>query len=229
MQRYGATRATWIATIAAVLAIPISLFSVGYTIWSDRIRFREDLILNVTAVTEDYPTQLNEVPGTTPSGTLATYWSIIVANNSDRDVSIVEYDLQEIRGEGDKVRYPSLNQGLFTTYLSPLDLPLNIRAGNAMRFYLKVGLLMDTEAFGISKDFWQAGTVASLRRLVEYLTSKDFDIYGRLEKRVLYEDLKKGSRRGQTFLVTLRTARRTGLQATFSSSAIRLFGLDWFR
>ena len=210
----SATRAAWVAAIAAIISVPVSVASLGYAIWADRIKFREDLTLSVTPVLEDYPIQLIEVPGT-QTGTVSTYWNIMVANNSDRDISLVEYDLRENRIKEGDVKYPSLDQGLFTLTFSPLNLPVNMPAGNAMRFYLKVGLLMDSKAFSVSKKPWQAGSVGSFRKLMEYLISQSFDIYGNLNRRAWFA---MGSGRSQTFFVTFRTARRTAFTTAFSSS-----------
>lgn len=208
MRGNGASRTAWVAIL-------ISFVSLGYNVWADRIKFREVLTLSVTPVLEDYPTQLIDARGT-PSGTVGTYWNVVVANNSDRDISLVEYRLREIRGEGDNLFYSSLDQGLFTTTFSRLDLPLNIPAGHSLRLFFRVGLLMDPQAFRISKGVWKTGTVESIRRLLEYLNSKGYGIYGQFNELGL-KSLKRLAA-NQIFLVAFRTGRRTEVQATFYSS-----------
>jgi hypothetical protein len=215
MRGNNAVRAAWVAAIAALFALPVSCVSLGYTIWADRVRVREEFTVSVNPVLGDYPIVLTDVPGTR-TGTVATYWSILIANNGSRDASLVAREIREIRGDGEKIDYHSLDQGLFTTSLSRLDLPVNISAGNAVRFYLKVGLLMGEEAYKESKDFWQAGSVGSFRQLLERLATKNLYIYSENLKNPKL-DLTVALKSGQVFLATFRSARRTVMQTTFYS------------
>ena len=209
MEARSATLAAWVAAIAAIVAVPLAVASLVYTIWTERAANEEDLVVSVTRAFNDYATQLQAWTSTT--GTVSVYWDVLVSNNGRQDVSLVGYELLQVSDATVHSTYTDMDQGLYSSSLGPADLPVVIPAGNSKRFYLRAGLLMDPVAYRMAKDAFPEGSVDSVVGLTNYLYSRGMDSYGNaVESPVpgMFTVPAEG-RREQTFLVTLSTARGT--------------------
>lgn len=178
----SATRAAWVSATAAAVAV---VASVGLWIASERqanraaqAREREDLFIYAEPVTRDYPTRITALPqGKT--GRIAVYWSLLTSNNGERASSLVRYQVRTVEdayGVIVIVADSGLDQGLYTTTLAPLELPLTIEVGHARRFYIRIGTIMSPKAYSLAKARWRTGDIPSFHGLVDHLHKRGYDI-----------------------------------------------------
>lgn len=125
----------------------------------------------------DYSTELRPWAG--KQGIVSTYWEVTVSNHGETTDSILKHQIRmyptPTKGE---IFYSGLDQGVFSTELLPLDLPLKIEAGHAVRFLVKVGILVESKIFELVQEKFAVGKVQSVESIHRYLYRKGMDVFG---------------------------------------------------
>ena len=143
------TRATWFASVAAAVAIVISLFS-PYESHEARVAaLRDELIVRARRPSGDTQITILKVAGSMRLGAVRAPWDVLISNTGTSTVSIIGYEVGQLADKGES-RYSGLDSGL----LSPesghvVGLPIALDAGKSVRFMLVIGQIPGDRAYKI--------------------------------------------------------------------------------
>ncbi len=162
-------------------------------------------------------------PGGT--GLVAVHWELLLSNNGDRDLSIIDYKVRQVRDENFlPIYYSGMDQGLYWIQedeLVPVDLPITISAGSTVAVFFRAGILLDPNVYELIKQKFNEGTIINLKDLTDYIYSNEVDFYGnKVEVLSLapnsFSFPSFGEAKEQIFLVSFETARGSKVEEKVS-------------
>lgn len=197
-----------LGTATAVAALLLGVVNFAYSVRIQQRAQQEDLVAQSWRVAEDYPT---EIRPSGESGILSVYWRLLVANNGERDTSLVGFEVREGSGE---------LQGLYQVDLKRLEMPVAIKAGYAVVFLARAGLLLDTKAYvALRQRFGQARSISSAA-VTEHVRARGFRLFNDPNgKRILSEE--KSQVPQELLVLTLFTSRGARIQTSLLWSVAR--------
>ena len=74
--------------------------------------------------------------------------------------------------------YTGLDQGTYNRDLSPMELPANVDPGHALRFFVKVGILLDPTIQAKILQKFALGRIDSIEAVNRYLYRAGVDFFG---------------------------------------------------
>lgn len=217
----------------AILAVGViaAIFADSFGVWENVQSWlpptptppiQDDLAITSIRTVTDVPTQIIEQPDidfdsgkVITTGVISVHWEVFLSNKSDKDTSIISYEMVEILlNKSPEIKsYTGLEQGVFVFEehkLSPLKFPFSIPAGGTMALYIRAGLMMDPRAYAlVTKNLKQEKQI-DLNQVERYLRSNGIDLYGNkytLNTKDMFSlpsDLKE-----QKFAISFKTARGT--------------------
>jgi hypothetical protein len=167
--------ANWVTAAIALLGLIIA----GYQIYLNQQPkpIIDDFTVSKVEVLTQSPTSIVETGG---KGIISIYWNIALSNLGESDLSIIKY---EIIDKSDNLRlgeyYSNMDQGLYSCdgKYSLLPLPISISSGNTFPVCLKIGIVMDEEAYKLIKaNFNDTPTMFS--EIESFLWANGTDVYG---------------------------------------------------
>jgi hypothetical protein len=171
------TRAAWLSALGALLSIPLSLVALYQSHQAKVESAKEEVAASFHRYIGDYPMAFHDWHGGSYiPGTISTLWETIIANNGDRPVSIVTYDVKTVIQEG-PVSYSGLDLGLFDSELKPERLPLNLAPGTSVKLFLRIGTIVGQNAYGHLKRFSATSSSFTLRAVEKDLADQGTDLF----------------------------------------------------
>lgn len=179
--------ATWAGAIASIIAVVsgITFFLVTQNAEKEifSITSVQRITISHTQITPfSYP--LISTQGTSNStGILSSYWKVFLSNNSDKDISIIKYNLlQASDNENSPVSYSHMDQGLYTVEdndVKPLLLPITIQSGETIPVVIKIGVIMNPEIYRLVIDKFGEQEQYEMQDIETFLRKEhETDIYG---------------------------------------------------
>lgn len=164
-----------IANIFSIFAFVFSILSFVYTCNESKQKDKE--IVDITSkkvflnegvkLTKDFPELI-----------LHSFWETILTNNSEKTVSIKEYDIKCLKNKTGIMSYSGLNQGIYDEQLNPLLLPINIAPGESKRIYSKVGVMISKYATELILKEFDENKSYSFDDIKNRLARDSTDIFG---------------------------------------------------
>jgi len=216
--------ATWVAAVAAALAVPVSLYSLYQSHEAQLSATREDVMLRVSPYHGDYPVtfkdwlpaiaddSLEDGRGPDFGGVAGTLWSVLIANNGASPVSLVSYQVQ-VADDRHAVYYSGLDQGLVDSQLRPMNLPVNLAPGTSQQCFVRIGAGVARHALKYVREIFSSNATVSQDVLSKGLALHETDIYGNRVKpmmdgaKVVGWSLETSAPAEQRFVVVFRSAR----------------------
>jgi hypothetical protein len=101
------TRASWLSALGTIFSITLSLIAL-YQSHEARVESaKEEVEVSFHRYIGDYPTAFNDWHGgPLVPGTLATLWEALIANNGDRPISVISYDVKMLTQGGPVLHWP---------------------------------------------------------------------------------------------------------------------------
>ena len=206
----SAARAAW---VAAILSFAAAGGGFGYQVWKDWSSHKEALAVFAVRLRRDYPTELKEFTRfrSTSVNTVAVYFKVIVANHSERPISLIAYGLN-CASCGDATKYDTMDQGLWREspegQFVPAGAPIIVPERQSIPLLVRVGVRLGTNAFEVIRDEYGETTnrVASIAEVENTDRKGGYDLLGnKLDRRrflpIDYSD--------EAFVFTLRTSKGT--------------------
>lgn len=160
------------------------------------------------------------------TGLITTYWEVFLSNNSDKTLSVINYELLQIGTYFPATSYSGMNQGLYLLdtngKILPVRFPIVINAGNTVNLIVRIGIQIDYYVYKLVQDKIQEEPKIDFRNIEKYLWSKGIDFYGNQVESIGYESYSFPpfeKAKEQVFKVYFRTARGTDI-----SQKISLYG-----
>lgn len=209
--------------LISLLALVISLATLGYTIAHDRAEQREDIAVGVQEVLGNYQTLVQRGIGPAQPARVAVAWEGLIANNGSVPVTIVGYELRQLTPA--EVYYTGLDMGVTDVAGKRLDFPISVDPGKAVAFRIRTGVLVDSQTYNQIANQYPIGSSPRFGTLVKSLAQLGIDLYG---NQVEYRELTPGSGTitgpplddpatvRPSYLLALRTTRRTVVRDVFS-------------
>ena len=171
------TRATWIATIAAVAALALSVIAL-YESREARIASRHDE-LRIHAYRPALPITVQDGKGPLHYAGVVAQWQVMISNTGTSTVSIVNYDVFELKLDGTEFLYSELDQGVSLPESNQaLSLPIHLEAGRSIKLRFSIGLTPGPKAYQtLTAAFEDKPTSVHLREVEETLAKNGIDIY----------------------------------------------------
>lgn len=214
--------------IISLLALVVSLGTLGYTIAHDRAEQREDLAIGVQEALGDYQTIVQSGMGPAQPARVAVAWEGLIANNGSVPVTIVGYELRQVAPT--EMWYTGLDMGVTDVAGNRLTFPLSIDPGKAVAFRVRTGVLVDSQTYNRIADQYPLGSKPEFRTLVKSLARLGIDLNG---NPVQYREVAPGSAIiagpsledsttiRPSYMVALRTTRKTVVADVFSAYDLR--------
>jgi len=160
----------------ALIALLISAGSLYVSFDAKRLAEREDVRILGGQVRQDTNFELIKTGLPLYSVVVPMRWDLVVANNGQRNVSIVRYELKHFTEKGSD-QFTGLDRGLYLANGSPTDFPLLIPAGDTVKFTVEIGVPIDSKAGELIANY-QGPPFRSLREAVYYLAKNHLDFFG---------------------------------------------------
>jgi hypothetical protein len=103
--------------------------------------------------------------------------SVLVANNSDRKISIIDYKVFQMVEPGRRRYYSRITSGIFNPEGSAISLPFSIEAGDSRRMEILLGVWAERKAAEEIRKRSLCQKTFSRRTLMQVLGKKGLDIY----------------------------------------------------
>lgn len=174
-----------VVTVVA-LVFSIVVFAVSWMFPADDPRHvvvepaaaRDNLIVSKVRTIIDQPTVIHQFRRT---GIMSVYWELTLSNNGTMDLSVIDYDIALVAEHSGPVSYTHMQQGIYMLeegQLVPVHFPIAVAAGRSQAMFLKVGILMDGNAYTLVKTKFTAGGQANVKSIVDFLRLEETDFYG---------------------------------------------------
>lgn len=171
------TRAAWLSAVGALLSIPLSLIALYQSHLARVESEREELAVSFNRYIGDYPTTFRDWSGgPLIPGTIETLWEVLIANNGDRPISIVAYNVKALAPEG-PIFYSGLDLGILDSDLNPEPLPLNLAPGTSEKLFVRIGTVLGQNAYGHLKKFGVGAKPLTLRFVEKELAGHGLDLF----------------------------------------------------
>jgi hypothetical protein len=146
------TRAIWIASIAAIFSLIISVFSL-YESHSVRIENNlEKLTVSIRSTEQNELVSFRISKYKNHHGAFITPWEVTLSNIGNNTVSILNWDVEQITvidTRGNRSTYHcKIDRVLSTSYNQNVKLPLILESGKSIRFRFYIHILPGSKAYG---------------------------------------------------------------------------------
>lgn len=136
----------------ALLAGILSLIGFFWTVYQDYKKDKEEIIINsfTPKMSSKVTFQEKVLPG---SPLLTLEFGLLIANTSDKSISIIDYKLDQVSKSSTKngFSYPDLysglNQGFTEADGKEANMPFILKAGESKLVYIKTGIIVPQDAF----------------------------------------------------------------------------------
>lgn len=204
--------------ILSLLAIVISLTSLGYTVYINEQSKIENLNVFTSRFLSDYKTEIIQQNISNYPAVLPTWYECTLINEGEKPINIIGYQLQQISSP--TMDYSNMNMGLFDKSGKQIEFPLNIKPQESYKLYLKVGLLINPKAFEILNNSSISKNDISIEKLNFLVAKKGMDFYGNAGECIEYGDSYfiniTSNRSEQVFLINFITNNHNSFTDSFS-------------
>lgn len=136
---------TWVPISVSVLSLFLSVGSFYLSVTAEISR-AENVEVSIHPIWRGYKSDIKPAPGLPGWFLLTTHWNVLMANTSDRAISIVSYEVGELYNNYFS-RSLEIYQGLVTREDGPVNLPINLDSGQSTMLKVKVGLRVHSEIY----------------------------------------------------------------------------------
>lgn len=213
--------ATWAGAIASIIAVVsgIAFFVIAQNTEKETFSITsvQRITISHTQITPfSYP--LISTQGANDStGILSSYWKVFLSNNSDKDISIIKYNLLEASDNVNAaISYSHMDQGLYTVEendVKPLLLPITIQSGETIPVVIKIGVIMNPDVYRLVINKFAEQEDYEMQDIETFLRKEhETDIYGnRIKQTVagIWEYPSFDTIKEQVFGFSFETARGT--------------------
>lgn len=208
-----------ITIVISLLALIISASVAIYDINENEGKKTENINILTSRYMADYPSKIIPVSFyQEQSAIIPVYFECILVNEGEKPVNIIDYSIRDI--SSNIISYTYMDMGGFDSSGNPLSFPINLQSKESKKFFMKVGLRMNSTVF----DKIEAENLQSENTTINdinlYCTEKGYDIYGNAAK---YDKFTGGEyhlsvipERYQTFTIIFSTSNYNSFQDTFS-------------
>lgn len=218
------TLAAWISAVSALIAIPLALFALYQARKSAEQSAREQIVIEITHRPDLYRVSLTPYTFPDMPFLMNTIWHVVLANNSERAVSVVEYDIVEyfdprVKGYSQH-RYTGLSGGMLNADgHGPAALPLSIESGKSAAFCIIVGAVVGRRAEEALRPHLSKGAALSLAEGERIVAERGVDLYDNPVKPIVLNGNFRGwfwgdRHKEQHLRFTVRTARGSKFSTT---------------
>lgn len=131
----------------------------------------ENVEVSIHPIWRGYKSDIKPRPGLPGWFLLTTHWNVLLANTSDRAISIVSYNLGELY-KNDFTRSLEMDEGLVTREDAPTNLPVNLDPGRSTILKAKVGLQVHNEIYEFIMSDLEGGKQFRIEDLTDQLLRK---------------------------------------------------------
>lgn len=139
---------------------------------------QDNLVVSKVRTIIDQPTVIHQFLKT---GIMSVYWELTISNNGTMDLSVIDYDIAQIDEDSGPLSYSHMQQGIYTLkegQLVPVQFPIAVAAGHSQALFLKVGILMDENAYKLVKTKFKVEGQANVKSIEDFLRLEETDFYG---------------------------------------------------
>jgi hypothetical protein len=211
------TRATWIASVVAAVALLVSLLSLYESHETRMAAMRDELLLRARRPMGDQQINIKKVSvsGGMRLGAIAVPWEVLLSNTGNSTASITGYEVTEASPLRGQVMYSGIDGGVFSPEGSQaVALPITLEAGKSIRLIIVIGLNPGPSVYAaLSEDMTGTQKTLPLVAVEKFLAKRGIDIYDNpITPMILSNGEVSGwsvEKQGkeQVFLIKVRTAR----------------------
>ncbi|MGI2329147.1 hypothetical protein [Planococcus sp. YIM B11945] len=173
-----------IALFISIISLLSSFITIGYTIYTDNERARENIYFAVNSNLQEGNFDTTLIPARLPDfeydgdilGVVPVNYEIILANNGENTVSIISYDLWQIDNQV-PIQFSHLKNGIYEKN-DLLEFPLTIESGKSRKITIKVGIQVKDFVFKILEEEFGEGKPINFNTLETTLLSQNTDLFG---------------------------------------------------
>jgi len=140
---------------------------------------KENLAIYVKQDTSNYKTEVIETKNIESGDMFLVWYDCTIANNSDKSVSIVSYDLLEKPNNGASytIAYANNPNGLYEKGNNKkIDLPINLEAGKGIHYTLKHGFKIEKSTLKLIKENFKNLNILPSKDVFALLEKKEITI-----------------------------------------------------
>lgn len=165
--------------IIAIIALILSMFSIGYTYFRDRENDSEIISLSYTSYGNDVNSIVEDfqIADLGINGLLPMNYGIIISNNSKKTISIVSSDVENITKKG-MFSIPGQFEGIYSMELHKQQMPIVLNAGESKQYIIRIKLGLSTRVSEIIRKINPLPSNIEYKKISEALHKSNLDIYG---------------------------------------------------
>lgn len=208
------TRAAWLASGVAVVALLVSMLSLHEARQARISTTKDDLSVRVRRQGGDTPISIVKRSPVTRAGTIVVPWSLLVSNVGSGKISITGYEVTQVARANEIVSYSGLDSGLTVAETGePVVLPISLEAGRSVRLNLNIGINPGQRAYErLTESIVGSRATTTVGEAELSLAGKEIDIYDNAVKPYIDNGKVVGFeianwKNEQVFLVKLTTSR----------------------
>jgi hypothetical protein len=218
----------------SMIAILVSVVSVGYTIYLNEQSKIEDLSVFTSRYNANYKAEIIHNNNSVLPAILPTWYKCTLINKGYKPLVIVGYDLIQVPRDikifqnysdafYSSVSYSDMRLGLYDEAGKIVDFPMDMPPQSSSKFHLEVGLVLNEKAFEIIHNNSSLKNETTIREIDRLLAKNGMDIYGNSATYIQSND-SSGSydfsvspnRLEQTFIITFKTSNNKLFSDKFS-------------
>ncbi|EQB0500642.1 hypothetical protein [Vibrio diabolicus] len=161
---------------SGLLGLVLSIIALYFTYQSNVDR-EENLFIDMQMAFDGYKVSLIAPGGDVIPPLMTTEWEIIVANTSDRPMSIVESSFFQVE-DNHKSIYRNMLSNLRNFDGNPITLPLNLSPGESKKLMATVNYKLSPEAFKLISEYFDISKKHDVKLLRTKLCEQNIDFIG---------------------------------------------------
>lgn len=208
------TRATWIASVVAAVALVVSLLSLYESHQARLATVRDELILRAKHPMGDQKINVKKMPGSMHFGAVSVPWELLLSNTGNSTVSITGYEVAESSSAAGQIMYSGIDGGILSPETKQaIELPVTLEAGKSIRLLLIIGINPGAMAYAeLTEGMSESHRTLPLDTAEKLLAMKEIDIYDNPVTPIVFDGKVNGWRvekqdKEQVFLIKFHTAR----------------------
>jgi len=233
-----------VSLMISMIAILVSVVSVGYTIYLNEQSKIEDLSVFTSRYNANYKTQIIHDNNSVYPAILPTWYKCTLINKGYKPLVIVGYDLKQVPHDLKTVSsyfdmfyssasYSGMEMGLYDEDGKIVDFPIDMQPQSSRKFYLEVGLIMNQKAFETLHSNSSIKNETTIREVSRLLAKNGMDIYGNSatyfqsnDSSDKYSYMVSPNMSEQTFLITFKTSSNNLLTTDFLGINLRHYSFN---
>jgi hypothetical protein len=205
-----------------IIPLCISITALIFSFFAFGIKQKEDVKVSVKREYSNYKTDIIKIENDPKNpAMLKVKFNVLLINNSERTVSISEYEIKEVT-DNEIVDYGKNICGIyFKNSNEKAELPFSIASGQSKKLRIILGLKIAQNPFEILKKKLKNLSDNSTQDIYKILLDNKTDIYGNelqlmfqndsaIAYKFYYENLKK-----QNLILSIKTLRNNTFTTTF--------------